>query len=110
MPWKCLPIPKDVHGQPAIHYTTVYRAFAKWSDDDSLQRAFTASVAHLSEEKQLDLRVLHGDGTNTVAKKGGMALATRATNIRRARRLSPLPTTMAISSLHAQWLPSMRRI
>jgi transposase len=110
MQWKCLPIPKDVHGQPAIHYTTVYRAFAKWSDDDSLQQAFTASVAHLSEEKQLDLRVLHGDGTNTVAKKGGMALATRATNIRRARRLSPLPTTMAISSLHAQWLPSMRRI
>jgi hypothetical protein len=48
-----------------------------------------ASVAHLSEEKQLDLRVLHGDGTNTVAKKGGMALATLATNIRRARRLSP---------------------
>jgi transposase len=110
MQWKCLPIPKDVHGKPAIHYTTVYRAFAKWSDDDSLQQAFMASVAHLSEEKQLDLRVLHGDGTNTVAKKGGMALATRATNIRRARRLSPLPTTMAISSLHAQWLPSMRRI
>jgi transposase len=110
MPWKCLPIPKDVHGKPAIHYTTVYRAFAKWSDDDSLQQAFMASVAHLSEEKQLDLRVLHGDGTNTVAKKGGMALATLATNIRRARRLSPLPTTMAISSLHAQWLPSMRRI
>jgi hypothetical protein len=110
MQWKCLPIPKDVHGKPAIHYTTVYRAFAKWSDDDSLQPAFMASVAHLSEEKHLDLRVLHGDGTNTIAKKGGMALATRATNIRRARRLSPLPTTMAISSLHAQWLPSMRRI
>jgi hypothetical protein len=30
MQWKCLPIPKDVHGKPAIHYTTVYRAFAKW--------------------------------------------------------------------------------
>jgi transposase len=89
MQWKCLPIPKDVHGKPAIHYTTVYRAFAKWSDDDSLQQAFTASVAHLSEEKHLDLRVLHGDGTNTVAKKGGMAFATLATNIRRARRLSP---------------------
>jgi transposase len=89
MPWKCLPIPKDVHGQPAIHDTTVYRAFAKWSDDDSLQQACMASVAHLSEEKPLDLRVLHGDGTNTVAKKGAMALATLATNIRRARRLSP---------------------
>ena len=31
-----------------------------------------ASVEHLSDEKKLDLRVLHGDGTNTVAKKGAM--------------------------------------
>src|SRR5256885_7734131 len=29
MPWKCLLIPKDVHSQPEIHYTNVYRAFAK---------------------------------------------------------------------------------
>jgi transposase len=89
MQWKCLPIPQDAHGQPAIHYTTVYRAFAKWADDGSLQQAFIASVGHLSDEKRLDVRVLHGDGSNTVAKKGGMALATPATNIRRARRSSP---------------------
>jgi transposase len=86
MQWQCLPVPKDAHGKPAIHYTTVYRAFAKWTDDGSLQQAFIASVAHLSAEKQLDLSVLHGDGTNTVAKKGGMALGIRVTNTRRARR------------------------
>jgi hypothetical protein len=28
MPWKCLPIPKDSEGTPAIHDTNVYRAFA----------------------------------------------------------------------------------
>ena len=28
-------------------------------------------MGHLAEHKQLDLSVLHGDGTNTVAKKGG---------------------------------------
>jgi hypothetical protein len=28
MPWKCLPIPKDPEGTPAIHNTNVYRAFA----------------------------------------------------------------------------------
>ena len=28
-------------------------------------------MAHLSEHNHLDLRILHGDGTNTVAKKGG---------------------------------------
>jgi transposase len=86
MQWKCLPIPQDAHGKPALHYTNVYRAFAKWADDGSLQQAFMASVAHLSEEKKLDLRVLHGDGTNTVAKKGAMASGTLATNIKRARR------------------------
>jgi transposase len=71
MQWKCLPVPKDTHGNAAIHYTTVYKVFARWSDDGSLEDAFIASVGHLSDHNQLDLRVLHGDGTNTVAKKGG---------------------------------------
>jgi transposase len=71
MQWKCLPVPKDTHGNAAIHYTTVYKTFARWSDDGSLEDAFIASVGHLSDHNQLDLRVLHGDGTNTVAKKGG---------------------------------------
>src|SRR5919108_5427632 len=89
MQWKCLPIPKGPTGKPEIHYTNVYRAFAKWSDDGSLQQAFIASVSHLSDEKQLDLRVLHGDGTNTVAKKGAMGSATRAISTRREGRSSP---------------------
>ena len=88
MQWKCLPIPKDTTGKPEIHYTNIYRAFAKWADDGSLQQAFMASVAHLSDEKKLDLRVLHGDGTNTVAKKGVMASGTRATSTRKARKSS----------------------
>src|ERR671915_456711 len=71
MQWKCLPVPKDPHGHAAIHYTTVYKVFARWSDDGSLQDAFIASVGHLSDHNQLDLSVLHGDGTNTVAKKRG---------------------------------------
>lgn len=71
MQWKCLPVPTDTHGNAAIHYTTVYKVFARWSDDGSLADAFIASVGHLSDHNQLDLSVLHGDGTNTVAKKGG---------------------------------------
>jgi transposase len=97
MQWKCLPVPTDTHGKPAIHYTTVYKVFAKWADDGSLWQAFIASVAHLSKEKHLDVSVLHGDGTNTVAKKGAMALATRGTNTKRVRKLSPSRTTMALS-------------
>src|SRR5467141_4452947 len=97
MQWKCLPVPKDPHGQPAIHYTTIYKVFARWADDGSLWQAFVASVRHLAVEKQLDLSVLHGDGTNTVAKKGGMASGTPATNIRRATRSLPSSIIMATS-------------
>jgi transposase len=89
MQWKCLPIPKDATGKPDIHYTSVYRTFAKWADDGSLQQAFIASVRHLAAEKHLDTSVLHGDGTNTVAKKGVMGLATLATSTRRGRKSSP---------------------
>src|SRR5215831_15101583 len=89
MQWKCLPVPTDAQGNPAIHYTTVYKVFVKWADDGSLWQAFVASVRHLATEKHLDTRVLHGDGTNTVAKKGAMALATQATSTRKGRRSSP---------------------
>src|SRR5215813_4756801 len=106
--WKCLPIPQDAQGQPAIHYTTVYKVFAKWADDGSLWQAFVASVRHLAAEKQLDLSVLHGDGTNTVAKKGGMALASRGINTRRGTKSSRSSTIMAMSSRLSLWLLSMR--
>jgi len=86
MQWKCLPVPTDAHGKPAIHYTTVYKVFAKWADDGSLWQVYITSVRYLAAEKHLDTSVLYGDGTNTVAKKGAMALATRATSTRRARR------------------------
>ena len=97
MQWKSLPIPQDAHGKPAIHSTTIDKVFAKWADDGSLWQAFVASVRHLAAAKQLDLTVLHGDGTNTVAKKGAMGLATRATNTRKARRSSLLSIPMATS-------------
>jgi len=97
MQWKSLPVPHDPEGKPAIHYTTVYKVFARWADDGSLWQAFVASVRHLAAAKQLDLSVLHGDGTNTVAKKGGMALGIRGTNTRRARKSSRSSTIMATS-------------
>jgi transposase len=97
MQWKCLPIPHDTQGKPAMHDTTVYKVFARWADDGSLWQAFVASVRHLAAEKQLDLSVLHGDGTNTVAKKGAMALGSQGTNTRRGKRSSLLRRTKATS-------------
>src|ERR687888_2578411 len=97
MQWKSLPVPHDAQGKPAIHYTTIYKVFATWADDGSLWQAFVASVRHLAAEKQLDLSMLHGDGTNTVAKKGGMGSGSRGTNTRRARKSSRSSTIMATS-------------
>src|SRR5207244_11537730 len=54
MPWKGLPIPQDAHGKPALHYTNVYRGFAKWTDDGSLKWASNDSVGHLAAEQKLD--------------------------------------------------------
>src|SRR5215470_2919969 len=51
MQWKCLPVPTEPDGKPAIHYTTIYKVFAKWTDDGSLWQAFVASVRHLAAEK-----------------------------------------------------------
>jgi transposase len=105
MQWKCVPIPKDAHGKPEMHYTNIYNALAKWSNDGLLWQAFIASVGHLSTEKKLDRSVLHGDGTNTVAKKGEMAWGTRGTNIRKARKSWPLLTTMVMWRLRFPSLP-----
>ena len=71
MQWKELPIEKTPDGKAEIHYTRVYRHFARWSDDGSLTKFFEVSVKQLRDAGLLDLSVLHGDGTNTVAKKGG---------------------------------------
>jgi transposase len=89
MHWKCLPLAKETHGKPALHDTPVSRACARWADDGALQRAFVASVWQLAAEQQLDLRVLPGDGTNTVGKTGAMGLAMRATSLSKGRRASP---------------------
>lgn len=86
MQWKELPIEKGPDGKSELHYTGVYKLFADWADDGSLEKAFIASVKHLSDEKKLDLSLLHGDGSNTVAKKGATASATAATSTRRAKR------------------------
>ena len=86
MQWKELPIEKDSEGKSEIHYTGIFKLFARWADDGSLKKAFIASVKHLSDKSKLDLSLLHGDGSNTVAKKGATESATAATNTKRGKR------------------------
>lgn len=64
MQWYNLTPPRGVSWQAVYHH------HLRWSRDGSYQRIFTASLAWLNENGKLDLTALHGDGSNTVAKKG----------------------------------------
>jgi transposase len=69
--WKELPIDKDENGKPEIHHTSIYKKFVKWTEQGSCLKIFYKSLEKLQEHGRLDLSILHGDGTNTIAKKGG---------------------------------------
>jgi hypothetical protein len=68
--WQCLAVPTEARGNPALHDTTVYTVFTKRAADGSLWQACIARVAHRAAAKHLEISVLHGDGTNTMATKG----------------------------------------
>lgn len=53
-----------------ISWQTVYRRHNYWSKNGSYENLLLHSVKELKERGKLDLSILHGDGSNTVAKKG----------------------------------------
>lgn len=67
-----------------IHWSNIYRWHNKWSKDGSYKNLFETGIERLRLTGKLDLSVIHGDGSNTVAKKGAAASATQDTNIRKA--------------------------
>ena len=69
--WKELPIEKNTEGRPEIHYTRIYSAFRRYEAHGCFDAIFAGSVSRLSLKGFLDTSVIHGDGTTTVAKKGG---------------------------------------
>lgn len=66
-----------------ISWSAVYQHHVRWSKDGSYKNLFETSVMTLFEKNQLDLSLLHGDGSNTVAKKGAAASGTPDTNTRK---------------------------
>jgi transposase len=72
--WKMLPIEKDKVGRPEIHYSQVFRIFQVWLSAGALLNIFEGSVFKLHCANLLDTSVIHGDGTTTMAKKGGDCL------------------------------------
>jgi len=53
-----------------LHWSNIYKWHNRWSKDGSYENLFLGSVDKLNSEGKLDLSILHGDGSNTVAKKG----------------------------------------
>ena len=73
--WLSLPIAIDPQtGKPEIHYTRIFRIFKQWVKQGVFEKVFENSVVRLHNAGLLDLSILHGDGTSTIAKKGGECL------------------------------------
>jgi hypothetical protein len=49
----------------------IYRAFRRYEAQGCFDAMFAGSVSLLDQKGHLDISVIHGDGTTTVAKKGG---------------------------------------
>ncbi len=73
--WISLPISIDPQtGKPEIHYTRIFKIFKRWVKKGVFEKIFEHSVVWLHDRNLLDLSILHGDGTLTIAKKGGDCL------------------------------------
>lgn len=79
--WNKLPVRRR-----EIHWSNVYKWHLKWSKDGSYVNLFASSVVRLHAAGQLDLSILHGDGSNTVAKKGAPESVTPDTSTRREKK------------------------
>jgi transposase len=67
-----------------ICWTNIYKWHSRWSKDGSYENLFLNSLFFLERENLLDTSIIHGDGSNTVAKKGVKAWDIRDGNIRKA--------------------------
>lgn len=71
--WDKIPITINPEtGKKEIHPISVWKWFNRWSGDKSFEQAFIGSVQTLRDKKKLQLKRIHGDGTNSIAKKGGI--------------------------------------
>lgn len=79
--WQKLPIYKN-----EVHWSNVYKWHNRWSKDGSYLALFLGSVLDLHHAGKLDLSILHGDGSNTIAKKGGSVLDTQDINTKKVKK------------------------
>lgn len=79
--WEKLPIRNH-----EIYWTNVYRWHNRWSKDGSYENLYLHSLEILRDQEKLDLSILHGDGSNTVAKKGDSKSVTTAISTSEAKK------------------------
>lgn len=63
--WENLPV-----RERETSWQAVYHKHNNWSKNGTYENLLLHSVKELKERDKLDLSILHGDGSNTVAKKG----------------------------------------
>lgn len=71
--WSELPIRLDhqTNNKPAISYKRIHKHFMRLVSSSGPLKMFTESVKRLAKANKLDISILHGDGTASVAKLGG---------------------------------------
>ncbi|MCX6743539.1 MAG: transposase [Candidatus Parcubacteria bacterium] len=79
--WERLPVKKK-----EVHWSNIYKWHNRWSKDGSYENLLWHSVKDLRDSGKLDLSILHGDGSNTVAKKGANKSATPDISIRKEKK------------------------
>lgn len=79
--WENLPI-----RERETSWQAVYNKHNAWSKNGTYENLLLNSVKILKEKDKLDLSILHGDGSNTVAKKGAKILATQGINIKKEKK------------------------
>lgn len=79
--WERLPVKKK-----EIHWSNIYKWHNRWSKDGTYENLLWHSIKNLRDNQRLDLSILHGDGSNTVAKKGANISVTRDTNTRKEKK------------------------
>jgi hypothetical protein len=97
-------IAKDATGKSEIHYTTVFKRFSLWASFRVFEKSHAAILAAAYHANHLDLSVLNGDGTNSIAKKGATLEAIRDTNIKPVPNGSASPIKKGTYCISASYM------
>ena len=95
--WKELPVEKFKDEQTGIQltYQAFYHHYRKWSLDDSFHYVFKASIIAIM--LHINVSEINLDGTHTIAKKGGEAVAYQRR--KKAKTSNILPLTDQVGNI-----------